>query len=261
MWWWSGPQRRSNSEFVRDEADQGKRRRVLVPVFKEAVDPPLGFGQIHAADLSSWHPGDRSDAFATFLKDFARVLGPVPTKELMSPRQTTVETHNLSINKVFSSRAWLLALALVTTGLTASGVYSFLWRAEEPVRPPDTPTSIAGTKAAMGRDLLSGIQRSWRCPLLVERRSHPATQPRTFTDPFKDGSLCRSCPELVVVPAGTFTMGSSEAERDWAVDQGGEYGSVKDERPAHPVRNPNDFALGRSEVTRRQFARFVETTN
>jgi hypothetical protein len=37
---------------VLEEAGQGKRRRVLVPVLKEPVEPPMGFGLIQAADLS-----------------------------------------------------------------------------------------------------------------------------------------------------------------------------------------------------------------
>ena len=36
-------------------------------------------------------------------------------------------------------------------------------------------------------------------------------------DAFRD---CDKCPELIVVPAGSFTMGSTKAERRWAADQG-----------------------------------------
>jgi formylglycine-generating enzyme required for sulfatase activity len=42
------------SLWVRDEAEVGLKRNVLTPVLIEAVDLPLGFGSIHAADLAGW---------------------------------------------------------------------------------------------------------------------------------------------------------------------------------------------------------------
>lgn len=59
---------------------------------------------------------------------------------------------------------------------------------------------------------------------------------------------CADCPEMVVIPAGSFMMGSppSEASRD------------SDEGPQHSVRIPRSMAMGKFEVTRGQFARFVQ---
>jgi formylglycine-generating enzyme required for sulfatase activity len=67
------------------------------------------------------------------------------------------------------------------------------------------------------------------------------SQPRTLVD-------CPDCPELVVVPAGRFVMGSGDGEKG------------RPEGPVHPVRIPRPFALGRTEVTVAQFRRFVEQT-
>lgn len=44
------------------------------------------------------------------------------------------------------------------------------------------------------------------------------------------------CPELVVIPSGEFMMGSTEAERDWAVRQGAKPDWVGHEKPLHLVR-------------------------
>jgi formylglycine-generating enzyme required for sulfatase activity len=64
---------------------------------------------------------------------------------------------------------------------------------------------------------------------------------------------------MVVVPAGSFMMGSTEAEREWAVSQGAlEW--VDYEKPQHPVDIAQPFAVGKYEVTRGQFAAFVEAT-
>src|SRR5262249_53988443 len=42
------------SEWVQEEADDAKRRRILVPVLIENVQPPIGFRAIQAADLVDW---------------------------------------------------------------------------------------------------------------------------------------------------------------------------------------------------------------
>lgn len=59
---------------------------------------------------------------------------------------------------------------------------------------------------------------------------------------------CAECPEMVVIPPGRFSMGSptSESSRD------------DDEGPQRDVNIINAFALGKYEVTRGQFARFVQ---
>jgi hypothetical protein len=45
------------SEWVRSEASEGKRRGVLVPVLLDAVVAPLAFRLLNGADLSGWLPG------------------------------------------------------------------------------------------------------------------------------------------------------------------------------------------------------------
>ena len=65
------------------------------------------------------------------------------------------------------------------------------------------------------------------------RETAPAqTQARTFRD-------CPNCPEMVVVPAGEFLMGSPESER----------GRGKDEGPQRKVVFGQPFAVGKFEVT------------
>ncbi len=66
-------------------------------------------------------------------------------------------------------------------------------------------------------------------------------------DVFRD---CDRCPEMVVVPAGRFTMGSPSSEE----------GRASDEGPQHGVTFDSPFAVGVYEVTRGEFARFVSAT-
>src|SRR6476660_8508341 len=42
---------------------------------------------------------------------------------------------------------------------------------------------------------------------------------------------CPDCPEMVVLPAGSFTMGSSAEEKSWAASHGGSMHAVADEAP------------------------------
>ena len=87
---------------------------------------------------------------------------------------------------------------------------------------------------------------------------------------------CPECPEMVVIPAGTFLMGSSDAElaRDLAQIQP-EYGifslfgfsdrstfksRMASEQPQHSVSISKPFGLGRYLVTKNEYSKFeIET--
>jgi formylglycine-generating enzyme required for sulfatase activity len=61
---------------------------------------------------------------------------------------------------------------------------------------------------------------------------------------------------MVVLPAGTFTMGSSASEKSWAASHGGNLKAVADESPQRVV-SLRSFALGKYDVTRGEYAAFV----
>jgi formylglycine-generating enzyme len=67
---------------------------------------------------------------------------------------------------------------------------------------------------------------------------------------------CAECPELVVLPAGTFEMGSPETEVGRPVK--GNF-RANSESPVHQVHIPS-FAIGKFEVTRAQFSAFTRAT-
>jgi formylglycine-generating enzyme len=76
-------------------------------------------------------------------------------------------------------------------------------------------------------------------------RSHPEITK------FRD---CTDCPEMVVIPPGSFTMGIPQTEID-------RYGfSLGDSAPLHLVRIAQPFALGEFLVTRKQYAAFAAET-
>ncbi len=61
---------------------------------------------------------------------------------------------------------------------------------------------------------------------------------------------CEECPEMVVLSAGSFLMGSPPDEEDREADEG----------PQHRVEIAQPFAVGKYEVTRGEFSRFVSAT-
>ena len=86
-------------------------------------------------------------------------------------------------------------------------------------------------------------ERARREAAEAERRRRELEPGRRFRD-------CEWCPELVVVPAGSFMMGSPP----------GEEGRDEDEGPVHRVWIAGRLAVGVHEVTRGEFARFVRAT-
>ncbi len=67
---------------------------------------------------------------------------------------------------------------------------------------------------------------------------------------------------LVLIPAGTFTMGSTEADVKAVMAKWPEVTEewLADEKPAHKVTLSKAFWMGKHEVTVGQFRRFVEAT-
>lgn len=156
------------SDWVHQEAEEGKDRGVLVPAFIDTVKAPLGFRTIQGAHLQEWR-GDRDDP------EFLRL----------------VEAVN----------------ALIGAG-------------------PDSSN---------------------------ERQPSPIAQPgarapgSTFRDRWQDGT---QGPEMVVIPAGEFFMGSSND------DESGE----DDEKPQHRVTIAQPFALGQYAVTFAEYDVFATAT-
>ncbi len=80
------------SDWVLDEADDARERRVLVPVLIANVRPPMGSRNIQAANLSHWHGTEIDPAFHRLVADIATHIGPSP-KEVAGERQRVEATE------------------------------------------------------------------------------------------------------------------------------------------------------------------------
>jgi hypothetical protein len=63
------------SPWVKDEAQVGLERGVLLPVRIDAVAPLLGFRQLQTVDLTGWRPASPGAAFEKLVTDITTMLG------------------------------------------------------------------------------------------------------------------------------------------------------------------------------------------
>ena len=70
---WSGKSMKSN--WVLEEAEEGRKREILVPVMIENVTPPLGFRSIQAVDLVNWDDQPESQGFRKLVTDITLLIG------------------------------------------------------------------------------------------------------------------------------------------------------------------------------------------
>ena len=82
------------SAWVQDEADEAKRRGVLVPILIENVQPPMGFRSIQAAHLENWDGTELTQAFGRLIADIAALIGPPPKEAANESRQVQAEIES-----------------------------------------------------------------------------------------------------------------------------------------------------------------------
>jgi formylglycine-generating enzyme required for sulfatase activity len=168
-------------------------------------------------------------------------------KELRSPNQTAEQAFNLT--RIGVSRAsnneivpWVASSLLEEFYFQSSRQSA----AGPPPQPAPPPPRIPPAPAA--------IEQPTPPPPAPPPPASAPPSPPTATEarrvapvpvqieagrPFQD---CSTCPELVLVPAGSFTMG----------------GKSEDDRPAHRVAIKTEFAIGRHEITFEQWDKCVE---
>lgn len=145
------------SQWVAEEADEGKARRILVPVLLEPVQVPRGFREIQAANISDWQPGRTSERFAELIADLRRLLGksrklgpersqPAPTieaeqpgaPERMAASQREHKTHSDS-QPLAGRRAVITLLTVLAVGVLGYLLVAPLRADRRAIDPPERP--------------------------------------------------------------------------------------------------------------------------
>src|SRR6476661_3937775 len=67
-----------DSDWVKDEAAQGRERHRLIPLSLDGTKPPLGFRQYQVIDLSHWHGRRTGPQFEAIERAIGSALGQAP---------------------------------------------------------------------------------------------------------------------------------------------------------------------------------------
>ena len=118
--------------------------------------------------------------------------------------------------------------------LTADDAKALLARGAEEQVAAATPASPARGRGAQEAEHQVTVGRFPSVPLPDGLKPGDV-----FSDTRRDGLDCPECPEMVVLPAGAFQMGSADGDRE----------AFNDERPQHLVIIRRNFAVGRFPVT------------
>ena len=253
---------------VYKEAEEGHKRKILVPVFFEEVRPPMGFRGIQATSLVSWDGRPTAEEFQQLVSAVADIIG--SPKQPANIERTEAITGLRVVDTIGSPKQpaeprsppqvkgrkgqrltlWIagLALGVVIAGLVAVQ----MWGPEstqrvEPV--VETPEVTPG--GAPPEPQLEEAETARKGTVVGEV---PSASPKdvevlkpggVFRDTLPDGS---PGPEMVSIPRGEFRMGDIQGSGDAG------------EQPVHLVRIPRPFAMGRYEVTFDEYDVFARLT-
>jgi len=206
------------SDWVKEEASIGKQRKILIPAKIDAVEPPLGFGFIQAADLTDWQSELSHTGFNGLLKAIEAILSP-SSMELKKEEQgqqrvesqgkAKDETHRL--NQENQNRHERTAAAIVA---------------------PITTMRKRGLVIGAVSLIVALSFTGWF--LIASQKS--ITIPKPFTNSIGM--------KFVFIAPGTFTMGSPKDEPGRVIDY---------ELQQRQVTLSNGFYMQTTEVTQRQW--------
>jgi TIR domain/PDZ domain len=153
------------SEWVRNEASEGKRREILVPVFIDRVDAPLAFRLLNGANLIDWQADNANQEFDKLVERVTELLGQSASATPSSFVTTRVPPYQPSrefVAKFFKSR---LVRGGLATSFVALLTVGFLLKGREPElekpaeeRSNSTPPGREEPRVPGGSDLEKSIK-------------------------------------------------------------------------------------------------------
>jgi formylglycine-generating enzyme required for sulfatase activity len=256
------------SRWVTEEADLAHGLGILIPVKIEPCELPVGFRRQDYIDLSSWNGAPRSPEIDPLLDALEQRIGRGPHLDLNGTRkyEATWSRFGAPSLKTFALGEPLVEvegdrhLPRVGTAKTMAPAawYEFevlaahewprVRESADPERLRRFEHHFSGTFYAEEARLLRERIVAGRIPVLVDSRNNGTR----WLSPGAGEPFCdvEGGPEMVVVPAGRFMMGSPMDEPERFADEG----------PQREVAFTDPFAIGRHAVTRGQFAAFANAT-
>jgi formylglycine-generating enzyme required for sulfatase activity len=221
--------------------------QAAAPVVKETTQPPSAPASPPIAPRSSPRIGTRATWIAGALAIVALVAVGIATLKRSDKGENAVSANpsaDVSLSKAPERNATpepkpervdqaTPEASPSAVALTAQTPVSLTAPAPVNLLPGPSPSDACG--AGLGSRAIGVLTAAEECAL----------KPK---DAFKE---CDDCPEMVVVPAGDFVMGSPDTET----------GHFPQEGPQHKVKFAKPFAAGKFAVTLGEFKAFVVATN
>lgn len=135
------------SQWVREEARMGRDKSVLIPVMIDNVQPPFGFGEVQAANLSGWTgaPDDVNwrrfvDAVTNFARGGARpVSQPMPSAPPRAAAPQRAYSPPTSAEKKTGVPVWVWVVGAVVATVIVLGIIGMMMPEEQQVAGPPNP--------------------------------------------------------------------------------------------------------------------------
>lgn len=154
------------SEWVRNEASEGKKRGILIPVFLEDVNAPLAFRLLNGANLKDWRPAEPHVEFDKLLECVTQLLkqprGAVASKTAQKGRHSSSQQPRTYTARLPQLRFAIGGISILAVLLMAMVYYVKGRRTELPQRPsngsksdnPNAPPDVIDlTTAFYSKDL------------------------------------------------------------------------------------------------------------
>src|SRR5688572_12069813 len=136
------------SEWVRNEASEGKRRGILVPVFLEPVNAPLAFRLLNGANLSQWDPGEFDKLIERVGELLGNSRGVSGSSSSQPPVDSTSRRKSHFLTKLVRSPSAIVAVALLAMAILI-GWNLWVDRRADPLH-PDPPPEMGKSKNTRG---------------------------------------------------------------------------------------------------------------
>lgn len=171
-----------DGQWVLDEADAGKQRKVLLPILIDDVEIPYGFRQIEAARLTGWADDGSDHEFLSVVASVAHFVGRPPGGRVPEPFATPAARPAAPTAPVAASipekksggGAGPLIIGLVLAALLGGGAF-YAWNAGLIGARPATQTAeLTAPDSAVPID---GAQKATPAPV-GEIETHDYVEPK-----------------------------------------------------------------------------------
>ena len=194
------------SDWVRNEAGEGRKRQNLIPVLFEPVEIPLAFRRVQTLSLTDWEGTVPHDGFARLVQGIARMLGQ-PEKARAATKLAPTKKRNTTILWLVLPTLFVVIAAIASMNIPMA---TFIHVDLTTNRLEFTTNNVEG-----GQYLTDDLKPKW---LTLQRFSHISLGVKTLkvADPseyeFKTDQFKESAWREVQGLGSTMTLTSTQPE-------------------------------------------------